>query len=267
MHEVSCVGRCDQAPVAIVEERYPDVRRGDRRRPNDPYAAPEAHYGTYRALRRRPGARARRLGPARHGRRRLPDRQEVGDGPRPGRPGQVRDLQRRRGGARDVQGPPDPRRAAASGGRGHAHRDARGRCAAGLGVRPARVRAGGARAARGDRARAGGRAARGPLDRRLHVARRLHPRRGDRAARVHGGPPRRAAQQAAVPRRLRAARPADADEQRRDLRLRADHPRARRAVVEGPGRQRRRGAEVLLRLRARRAARRLLRPAGTHIAE
>ena len=36
--------------------------------------------------------------------------------------------------------------------------------------------------------------------------------------RVHGGPPRRAAQQAAVPRRLRAARAADADEQRRDVR-------------------------------------------------
>jgi NADH:ubiquinone oxidoreductase subunit F (NADH-binding) len=36
-------------------------------------------------------------------------------------------------------------------------------------------------------------------------------------------------------------------------------PRARRAVVEGPGRQRRLGAEVLLRLRPRRAAWRVLR--------
>ena len=35
----------------------------------------------------------------------------------------------------------------------------------------------------------------------LRLARRLHPRRGDGADRVHGGPPRRAAQQAAVPRR------------------------------------------------------------------
>src|SRR5215217_9471687 len=50
VHEVSCVGRCDQAPVAIVEERYPDVRRGDRRRPNDPYTTPEEHYGTYRSF-------------------------------------------------------------------------------------------------------------------------------------------------------------------------------------------------------------------------
>ena len=37
-------------------------------------------------------------------------------------------------------------------------------------------------------------------DRDLHLARRLHPRRGVGADRVHGGPPRRAAQQAAVPR-------------------------------------------------------------------
>ena len=88
---------------------------------------------------------------------------------------------------------------------------------------------------------------------------RLHPGRGDRAAGVHGGPPRRAAQQAAVPGRLRPARPADADEQRRDVRRDPDHPRARRAVVEGPGRQRRRRAEVLLGLRPRRAARRVLR--------
>jgi NADH:ubiquinone oxidoreductase subunit E len=36
VHEVSCVGRCDQAPVAIVEERYPEARLGAGRRPNDP---------------------------------------------------------------------------------------------------------------------------------------------------------------------------------------------------------------------------------------
>ena len=55
----------------------------------------------------------------------------------------------------------------------------------------------------------------------LHLARRLHPRRGDGAARVHGGPPRRAAQQAAVPRLLRPVGQADADELGRDLRRRA----------------------------------------------
>ena len=48
VHEVSCVGRCDQAPVAIVEERYPEVRRGTGRRPNDPYGSADEHYRTYR---------------------------------------------------------------------------------------------------------------------------------------------------------------------------------------------------------------------------
>ena len=76
-------------------------------------------------------------------------------------------------------------------------------------------------------------------DRDLHLAGRLHPRRGVGAAGVHGGPPRRAAQQAAVPRALRTLGQADADELRRDLRRRPDHPRARRRLVEGPGHQRR----------------------------
>ena len=48
-----------------------------------------------------------------------------------------------------------------------------------------------------ERARAAGLLER--LDGRLHLPRRLHPRRGVGADRVHGGPPRRAAQQAAVP--------------------------------------------------------------------
>ena len=110
--------------------------------------------GVYRSVRRRSRAGARRVRPEGDGRRRLPDGQEVGDGPRPGGPDQVRGLQRRRGRAGHVQGPPDPRRAAAPRDRGHADRDARDRRAAGLGVHPARVRARGAGAARGDRARA-----------------------------------------------------------------------------------------------------------------
>ena len=97
VHEVSCVGRCDQAPIAIVEERYPEVRRGEGRRPNDPYASVDEHYRVYRASRRRSGARARRVRHQGHGRRRVPHGEEVGDGPRPGRSGQVRDLQRGRG--------------------------------------------------------------------------------------------------------------------------------------------------------------------------
>ena len=69
----------------------------------------------------------------------------------------------------------------------------------------------------------------------LRLARRLHPRRGDRADRVHGGPPRRAAQQAAVPRQLRPVRPADADQLGRDVRRRAGHPPAWRRVVGRAG--------------------------------
>ena len=101
-----------------------------------------------------------------------------------------------------------------------------------------------------------------PGDRHLHLPRRLHPRRGVRADRVHGGPPRRAAQQAAVPRRLRPVGQADADELGRDVRRRPDHPRARRAVVEGPGRQRRHRPEVLCHLRPHRPSRRVLRADG-----
>jgi NADH:ubiquinone oxidoreductase subunit F (NADH-binding) len=50
VHEVSCVGRCDQAPVAVVEERYPEADRGSGRRPNDPYATEDEHYGVLRSF-------------------------------------------------------------------------------------------------------------------------------------------------------------------------------------------------------------------------
>ena len=50
VHEVSCVGRCDQAPVAIVEEQYPDARTGARRRPNDPYTSTDEHYRVFRTV-------------------------------------------------------------------------------------------------------------------------------------------------------------------------------------------------------------------------
>ncbi len=50
VHEVSCVGRCDQAPVAIVQERYPDVRAGEGRRPNDPYTSADEHYRVFRTV-------------------------------------------------------------------------------------------------------------------------------------------------------------------------------------------------------------------------
>jgi NADH:ubiquinone oxidoreductase subunit F (NADH-binding) len=52
VREVSCLGRCDVAPVAVVEERYPDAVRGDPEnpRPNDPYAPGEERYRVLRSL-------------------------------------------------------------------------------------------------------------------------------------------------------------------------------------------------------------------------
>jgi len=49
VHEVSCVGRCDRAPVAVVDEAYPPVARGGEQRPNDPYRSVEEHYGVLRS--------------------------------------------------------------------------------------------------------------------------------------------------------------------------------------------------------------------------
>ena len=281
--EVSCLGRCDIAPAAAVNERpVAAVRRGRSRRgrPGGRLCEELVATSRARALAQRPvpgrlrdrrrGTRccgrcspatldARRghrhpqgLRPARHGRRRLPDRAEVGPGrARPAASHQVRDLQRRRVRARHVQGPADPRRPAAPGARGPAARHGRGRRRGGLGLHPARVRPRGAPCS-APRSRPCARAGLiGPdacgsgrrLDARgLRLARRLHPRRGVRAARVHGGPPRRAAQQAAVPRQLRPAGPAHADQLGRDVRRRAGHPAARRRLVEGPGRSATRSA-------------------------
>jgi NADH:ubiquinone oxidoreductase subunit F (NADH-binding)/NADH:ubiquinone oxidoreductase subunit E len=49
VREVSCLGRCDRAPVAVVDERYPEAEVGEGPRPNDPYAPGEERY---RVLRR-----------------------------------------------------------------------------------------------------------------------------------------------------------------------------------------------------------------------
>jgi NADH:ubiquinone oxidoreductase subunit F (NADH-binding)/NADH:ubiquinone oxidoreductase subunit E len=49
VREVSCLGRCDQAPVAVVDESYPAAHRGEGPRPNDPYAPGDERY---RVLRR-----------------------------------------------------------------------------------------------------------------------------------------------------------------------------------------------------------------------
>ena len=60
VHEVSCVGRCDRAPVAVVDESLPGGRpRDGTRRPNDPYASPERALRRAALVLRRPGAGAR----------------------------------------------------------------------------------------------------------------------------------------------------------------------------------------------------------------
>src|ERR1035438_6075411 len=88
------------------------------------------------------------------------------------------------------------------------------------GFRPARVGPGGGGGPPGERGAArrragrGGRRRYGPaaVGRGVHLAGRVHPGRGVGADRVHGGTSRGAAQQTAVPGRLRPARPADPDE-------------------------------------------------------
>jgi NADH:ubiquinone oxidoreductase subunit F (NADH-binding)/NADH:ubiquinone oxidoreductase subunit E len=50
VREVSCVGRCDRAPVAVVGERYPDAVLGSERRPSDPYSRADDHYRVLRSF-------------------------------------------------------------------------------------------------------------------------------------------------------------------------------------------------------------------------
>ena len=118
--ECSCLGRCDTGPRVTVNQTPGTLAQADiliaaardggvpavvsvpsdRRWPNDPYASAAEHYGVLRdvlsgALDGRPGHRgAGRQRAARHGRRRVPHRPEVGAGRGPGRHAEVRDLQR-----------------------------------------------------------------------------------------------------------------------------------------------------------------------------
>jgi NADH:ubiquinone oxidoreductase subunit F (NADH-binding)/NADH:ubiquinone oxidoreductase subunit E len=50
VHEVSCVGRCDRAPVAIIDEHYPDAVTGSGPRPNDPYGPGDERYRVLRSF-------------------------------------------------------------------------------------------------------------------------------------------------------------------------------------------------------------------------
>ena len=93
--------------------------------------------------------------------------------------------------------------------------------------------------------------------------RRLHLRRGDRAARVARRQEGPAALQAAVPGQLRPVRQADDDQQHRDLRRGAvDHPQRRPGLPRDRQAQQRRHQDLLGR-RRRRAARQL-RGAARH---
>ena len=108
-----------------------------------------------------------------------------------------------------------------------------------LHLHPRRVRGGGRHPRRRDR-----RGLRARLRRRRHPRlgllvqprraprrRRLHLRRGDRAARLARGQARQPAPEAAVPRQPGPLPGTDADQQRRDALERAAHRRARRRVV------------------------------------
>ncbi len=206
--EVSCLGRCDDAPAAAVDERPLPIgeavaaveaaRGGNRgetaartregeRRPNDPYETAGEHYGVFRralAGELRPEEIVQTLKDsqtARNGRGGVPDRAEVGDRREPGAPAALHDLQRRRVRTRNVQGPPDPRRAAVPRPRGDDARDAGDRLGGGLGLHPPRVRPRGARPRGRDRTAARGAA-----------ARRRRPRHRSAACRSRSSPHRAA---------------------------------------------------------------------------
>ena len=99
-----------------------------------------------------------------------------------------------------------------------------------------------------------------PAARRARL-RRLHLRRGDRAARIARGQEGPAALQAAVPGQLRPLRQADDDQQHRDLRGGAvDHPQRRPGLPRDRQAEQRRHQD-LLGGRRRRAARQLRDPA------
>ena len=178
---------------------------------------------------------------------------------------QVPRLQFRRRRAGHVQGPRHHALQPAHPDRGHGDRGVRDGLQARLQLRPRRD-LGYLRALRGG-ARRGvpGRIARRQHSRqRLQLPpvqpprlRRLHLRRGNRAARVARGQEGTAALQAAVSGELRPVRQADDDQQHRDVRRGAvDHPQRRRGVPQSrPAEQRRH--QDLLGVGRRRASRQL----------
>ena len=182
------------------------------------------------------------LGPARARRRRLPDRpQDVVHAQEVGRRPRLSGGQRRRERARHLQGPGDHAPRPAQAGRGLPARGRRHGRHRLLHLYPGRVHLGGERPPGRDRRglrRRPDRQGRLRLGLRLRDlpapgCRRLHLRRGDRAAREPRGQEGHAAAEAAVPGRGRPVRPAEHGQQRRDARGHPDHPQARRRLVRG----------------------------------
>ena len=200
--------------------------------------------GPARGDRHGPGRRhprGDRLAAPRPRRRRVPDRPQVGRGGAEPGPAALPRVQRRRVGARDVQGPDRDRERPVRPRRGDDDRRATRRAASsGTSTSAASIRWRGS-ASRPRSTRPRGRAASSAttswdrasaFDIELRKgAGRLHLRRGDRALQLDRGLPRRAALEAAVPGRLRPLLQADRRQQRREPDQRARHrARGRRGV-------------------------------------
>ena len=168
IREVSCLGRCDSAPaIAVNDDIYPLTSSHDAiGMVRDVLGGPSATRTTcqrgassssLRSLQRnRPlhcgsplhgeselaGHHCRAQGQqiARHGRRRISHRLEVGDRAQRARCDQIHRLQRRRERARHHQRPPHHGEPAASGGRRHDHGRPGHRRAQGHSLYPSRVR-------------------------------------------------------------------------------------------------------------------------------
>ena len=225
--------------VGVVDPASLHDYRADRRLRD---AAPRDRDGTAGGA-----SRAQGFGPGRARRRGVPDRGQVG-GRRPAAgPSPLPDLQRRRIGARDVQGSRDPRGRSLLADRVDDDRRLRDRLRARLHLPARRIPR--RSASPGDRhpdrplpRLPGSEHPRSRLlvrDRDPQGRRRLHLRRGDGDLQLDRGLPRRAAVQAAVPGREGPVRQADRRQQRRDARqhpagARRGRPGVRRELADLP---------------------------------
>ena len=198
------------ARCGIVDPRSPRRLRGARRlaRPGPRDRDRPARHGRH----------AEGLRPARPRRRRLPDRDQVVDGPTRRSGAEIRRLQRRRGRQRHLRRPHADGRRSLLADRRHDHRGSRGRRDQGLRLYPLRIsarRPGDAGRHRGCRSEPPSRPLGDGVGNGLHAGgpgrrRRLYLRRGDLAARQPRRQARRRAGEAAPagdPRACSASRP------------------------------------------------------------